>query len=194
MVYDGWCRGENWPILKAPCWAQSPRLFAWQLPQWPGAASRNGSRGMVGAAFANDNRSITRGDIGAFAALLGKGHWLVGGRISSANVTVYSLLASIIFMEFSSPMKVMIEAHPGIIGWLGSVQATIYSGHILIPSFPLHKRALPRHNLSQRFPSEERTFENCLKTCNFLRNGSGYDRWYHGPCFSRCSHRRRRNG
>ncbi len=130
MVYDRWCRDENWPILKGTVLGSIPAPVRMILAPVArrGVKKQLAGHGM-GLHSPAEIEGIARKDIGALAAMLGAGPWFFGDRISSTDAAVYSLLANIMFVEFTSPMKAMIEAHPGLVDWLGRFRREIYPEH-----------------------------------------------------------------
>ena len=55
------------------------------------------------------------------------GIWFLGDKPSMADATVYSVLANIMFVPFTSPMKAMTEAHPNLVAHLDRFKAEFYS-------------------------------------------------------------------
>ncbi len=127
MVYDRWCREENWPILKGTVLGSIPAPIRMALAPIArrGVKKQLSGHGM-GLHSPAEIETIAAKDIGALAAILSGGPWFFGASISSTDAAVYSLLANIMFVPFSSPMKAMIEAHPTLIEWLHRFRREIY--------------------------------------------------------------------
>ncbi|MEP3421894.1 MAG: glutathione S-transferase family protein [Erythrobacter sp.] len=127
MVYDRWCRDENWPILKGTVLGSIPAPVRMIIAP---VARRSVKKQLAGHGMglhsAQELNAIAAKDIGALAGLLSDGPWFFGNRISGADATVYSLLANIAFVAFESPMKAMINGHPNLVAWLGRFKDEIY--------------------------------------------------------------------
>lgn len=119
MVYDRWCRDENWPILKNSVLGDIPAPARALLAPYARRSVKKQLAGHgLGLHSPEDIESIARRDIDALAALLGDAPWFHGETPSMADATVYSLLANILWVKFESPMKAMIEAHPPLVAML----------------------------------------------------------------------------
>ncbi|MCZ8171819.1 MAG: glutathione S-transferase C-terminal domain-containing protein, partial [Brevundimonas sp.] len=60
------------------------------------------------------------------ASMLGDRDWFFGAKPSLADATVFSLLANIHLVGFSSPMKAMIDDRPGLASHIERFRATYY--------------------------------------------------------------------
>ena len=127
MVYDRWVRDENWPILKGTVLGNIPAPLRMALTPIArkGVKRQLAGHGM-GLHTAAEIEAISRKDIDALAGILGDKDWFMGDRISFTDAVVYSLLANIAFVEFSSPMKAMISAHSSLVDWLARFKNEVY--------------------------------------------------------------------
>ena len=127
MVYDRWVREENWPILKGTVLGSIPAPARTVLAPYARRSVKKQLAGQgMGLHSAKEIEDIARKDVGALAAILGDQNWFGGSRISMIDATVYSLLANIAFVEFSSPMKAMIAGHSNLTAWLERMRAELY--------------------------------------------------------------------
>lgn len=127
MVYDRWQRDENWPILKGSVLGDIPAPVRSMLAPYARYSVKKQLAGHgLGLHDPEDIEAIARKDIDALAALLGDGPWFFGEQASMADATVYSLLANILWVKFSSPMKEMIADHPNLVAMLERFKAEIY--------------------------------------------------------------------
>ena len=127
MVYDRWCRDENWPILKGSVLGQIPGPVRAVLAPYARRSVKKQLEGHgMGLHSPAEIEAIARKDIAALAGLLGDGPWYFGERPTMADATVYSLLANIVWVPFSSPMKDMIATHSNLVGMLERFRAEIY--------------------------------------------------------------------
>ncbi|MEP2734743.1 MAG: glutathione S-transferase family protein [Erythrobacter sp.] len=127
MVYDRWCRTENWPILKGSVLGEIPtpiRMFLAPIAR-RGVKKQLSGHGM-GLHSAKDIECIASRDIDALAAMLGNRPYFFGERPSMADAAVYSLLANIRDVAFTSPMKAMIEGHSNLTAMLDRFKAEVY--------------------------------------------------------------------
>lgn len=115
MVYDRWVREENWPILKGSVLGSIPApVRALIAPKARRDVQRQLKGHGLGLHSAEDVAAIARRDIDALADMLGDQEWFFGDAPSMTDAVVYSLLANIRYVEFSSPMKAMIDARPNL--------------------------------------------------------------------------------
>lgn len=115
MVYDRWVREENWPILKGSVLgdiAAPVRALIAPLAR-RGVKKQLAGHGM-GLHSDAEIQAIAARDLAALAAMLGDQDWFFGAEPSLADATVFSLLANIRFVEFVSPMQVMIAGHENL--------------------------------------------------------------------------------
>jgi glutathione S-transferase len=128
MVYDRWVREENWPILKGSVLGRIPApiraLIAPKARRDVQAQLRGHGLGLHSEA---DVRAIARRDIDALAAMLGDQDWFFGIEPTLADATVFSLLANIRYVEFTSPMQAMIEGHANLAAFIDRFRARFYS-------------------------------------------------------------------
>lgn len=131
MVYDRWCRKENWATLKNTVLGSLPAALK---PIIPPIARRGVKKQLEGHGMGLHSpaeiEALAAKDIGALADLLGDQTWFHGTQISSTDATVYSLLANIAFVEFESPMKGMIAGHKNLTAWLGRFRAEVYPARL----------------------------------------------------------------
>ena len=129
MVYDRWCREENWPRLKSTVLGDIPAPVRALLAPYARYAVKKQLAGHgMGLHSPEEIDAIAKKDVDALAALLSEGPWYFGDQPTMADATVYSLLANILFVEFESPMKDMIRAHPPLVAMLGNFRARYYAG------------------------------------------------------------------
>jgi hypothetical protein len=127
MVYDRWCREENWPILKSTVLGGLPGPAKLVVPPIARRGVRKQLDGHgIGLHSASEVEELARRDIDALAGLLGEQTWFHGETISLTDATVYSLLANIAFVQFQSPMKAMIAEHANLTGWLERFCSEVY--------------------------------------------------------------------
>ena len=127
LVYDRWCREDNWQRLKSTVLGDIPAPVRALLAPYARYAVKKQLAGHgMGLHSPEEIDAIAKKDIGALAALLGEGPWYFGDQPTMADATVYSLLANILFVEFESPMKDMITAHPPLVAMLEGFRARYY--------------------------------------------------------------------
>ena len=127
MVYDRWCRDVNWPILKGSVLGDIPAPVRAVLAPYARRSVKKQLAGHgMGLHAAEDIDVIAAKDIAALADLLGDGPWFFGETASMADATVYSLLANIAFVPFSSPMKAEIARHSNLAAWLDRFRGEYY--------------------------------------------------------------------
>lgn len=127
MVYDRWCRDENWAILKGSVLGDIPAPVRALLAPYARRSVKKQLDGHGMGLHADDEiKAIARRDIDALAALLDDGPWFFGSSTSMTDATVYSLLANILWVPFSSPMKTMVEGHANLLQWLDRFRAKVY--------------------------------------------------------------------
>lgn len=115
MVYDRWVRAENWPILKGSVLgeiAAPVRVLIAPMAR-RGVKKQLSCHGM-GLHSDEDIQAIARRDLGALAGMLGDQDWFFGTEPTLADATVFSLLANIRHVEFTSPMQAMIAGHENL--------------------------------------------------------------------------------
>ncbi len=127
MVYDRWCRDENWPILKGSVLGEIPAPVRTVLAPYARHSVKKQLAGHgLGLHSEEDITAIARKDVAALNAILDGGPWFFGEKPSLTDATVYSLLANIAYVPFSSPMKAMIADHQDLADWLGRFRGEIY--------------------------------------------------------------------
>ena len=127
MVYDRWCREENWPILKGSVLGDIPGPARALLAPYARHSVKKQLAGHgMGLHSTEDIDAIAAKDIGALADLLGDGPWFFGETPSMADATVYSLLANIAYVRFASPMKAQIASHASLNAWLERFRERFY--------------------------------------------------------------------
>ncbi len=127
MVYDRWCRDENWPILKSSVLGDIPGPVRALLAPYARSSVKKQLNGHgMGLHSPAEIDAIAAKDIGALAQLLVKGPWFFGEHMSMTDATVYSLLANIAYVEFASPMKDMISGHNNLSEWLERFRMELY--------------------------------------------------------------------
>lgn len=127
MVYDRWCRDENWPILKSSVLGDIPGPARAVLAPYARRSVKKQLDGHgMGLHSEEEIEQIARKDIDALASIVGSGPWFFGEIPSMADATVYSLLANIMFVEFGSPIKAMIEGHQSLFEWLNRYRDRFY--------------------------------------------------------------------
>ncbi len=127
MVYDRWCREENWETLKDTVLGTLPAPLK---PILPPLARRGVKKQLEGHGMGLHSpaeiEALAAKDIDALAGLLGSQTWFHGDQISNSDACVYSLLANIAFVEFESPMKAMIAGHENLNAWLARFRGEVY--------------------------------------------------------------------
>lgn len=127
MVYDRWRRDENWPILKGSVLGDIPAPVRALLAPYARRSVKKQLEGHgMGLHAPEEIEAIARKDIDALAALLGDQDWFFGDEPTLTDATVYSLLANIVWVPFSSPMKAMIEGHANLGLWLERFRSRVY--------------------------------------------------------------------
>ncbi|QYJ06618.1 glutathione S-transferase family protein [Qipengyuania flava] len=127
MVYDRWRRDENWPILKGSVLGDIPApVRAILAPYARRAVTKQLEGHGMGLHSPEEIEAISAKDIGALAGLLGDQDWFFGEQPTMTDATVYSLLANIAYVPFSSPMKPMIAGHANLAAWLDRFRARFY--------------------------------------------------------------------
>lgn len=128
MVYDRWCRDENWPILKGTVLSGIPAPLRMIIaPVTRRRVKKQLAGHGMGLHSENEIEAIGRRDIDALAAMLGDAPFFFGDTPSMADAAVYSLLINIRDVEFSSPMKAMIAKHANLNAMLDRFKAQFYS-------------------------------------------------------------------
>ncbi|QUL38257.1 glutathione S-transferase family protein [Erythrobacter sp. JK5] len=127
MVYDRWCRDENWPILKASVLGDIPALPRAILAPLARRGVKKQLAGHGMGLHSDENiAAISSKDIAALGRILGDGPWFFGDAPSLADATVYSLLANIVYVPFASPMKAAIASDPSLTEWLERFRGAVY--------------------------------------------------------------------
>lgn len=127
MVYDRWCRDENWPILKKSVLGDIAAPLRVVLAPLARRAVRKQLVGHGMGLFSSDEiEAMAKRDIDALAQMLSDQIWFFGDKPSLADATVYSLLANIRHVPFASPMKAMIEGHANLSAFVDRFTAEIY--------------------------------------------------------------------
>lgn len=127
MVYDRWVRAENWPILKGSVLGEiaAPIRAVIAPLARRGVTKQLAGHGM-GLHSEMEIAAIAGRDLDALASMLGDRDWFFGAKPSLADATVFSLLANIHLVGFSSPMKAMIDNRPGLASHIERFRATYY--------------------------------------------------------------------
>jgi glutathione S-transferase len=127
MVYDRWQRDDNWPVLKNSVLGDIPAPIRSILAP---LARRSVTKQLAGHGMGlhheDEIAAFAQADIAALAAMVGPGPFTFGDQVSMADAVIYSLLANIRYTGFASPMKAMIDAHPGLVSLLENFQARVY--------------------------------------------------------------------
>lgn len=127
MVYDRWCREENWPVLKGSVLGDIPAPVRAVLAPFARNSVKKQLAGHgMGLHSPEDIEAIARKDIHALAAMLGDGPWFFGETPGLTDATVYSLLANIAYVRFASPMKGVIAGHVNLSAWLERFREEVY--------------------------------------------------------------------
>lgn len=127
MVYDRWVREENWPILKGSVLGDIPApVRALIAPMARRGVKKQLAGHGLGLHSEADIAAIARRDIDALAGMLGDQDWFFGTEPTMTDAVVYSLLANIHFVPFTSPMKAMIAGHANLIGFIERFRAWFY--------------------------------------------------------------------
>ncbi|MEP3051096.1 MAG: glutathione S-transferase family protein [Erythrobacter sp.] len=127
LVYDRWCRSENWAVLKNTVLGDIPAPVRMVVAP---IARRSVKKQLLGHGMGLHSEAeiagIANRDIDALAAILADQNYIFGDRPCMADAAIYSLLANIYFVEFASPMKAMITAHPNLVSMLERFKADIF--------------------------------------------------------------------
>ncbi|WP_095011655.1 glutathione S-transferase family protein [Tsuneonella mangrovi] len=127
LVYDRWRRDENWPILKNSVLGDIPAPVRAIIAPYARRAVRKQLAGHgMGLHSPEEIAEIASKDISALAGLLGENDWFFGNAPGLTDATVYSLLANIAFVPFSSPMKSMIAEHSNLTAFLDRFRSRFY--------------------------------------------------------------------
>ncbi|MFN2101194.1 glutathione S-transferase family protein [Altererythrobacter sp. MF3-039] len=127
MVYDRWRRDENWPILKSSVLGDIAAPMRALLAPFARRSVRKQLEGHgMGLHTPDEITSIANKDIDALGGLLGENDWFFGDKPGLTDATVYSVLANIAFVPFSSPMKAMIAGHSNLTEFLGRFRRVVY--------------------------------------------------------------------
>lgn len=127
MVFDRWCRPENWAILKNSILGDIPQPMRSLLAPF---ARRSVKKQLIGQGTglhtADEIAAIAQRDIQALSDLLAEQPYFFGDLPSLTDATVYSLLANIYHVDFSSPMKADIENAKNLVPFLARFKAAYY--------------------------------------------------------------------
>ena len=127
MVFDRWCRPENWAILKNSILGDIPQPMRSLLAPF---ARRSVKKQLIGQGMglhtADEIAAIAQRDIQALSDLLAEQPYFFGDLPSLTDATVYSLLANIYHVDFSSPMKADIENAKNLVPFRARFKAAYY--------------------------------------------------------------------
>jgi len=127
MVFDRWCRPENWAILKNSILGDILQPMRSLLAPF---ARRSVKKQLIGQGMglhtADEIAAIAQRDIQALSDLLAEQPYFFGDLPSLTDATVYSLLANIYHVDFSSPMKADIENAKNLVPFLARFKAAYY--------------------------------------------------------------------
>jgi len=127
LVYDRWCRPENWPILKQSVLGGMPVVIREIIAPLARRSVKAQLKGHgMGLHKEDEIVAIARRDIQALSALLDQNMFFHGDNPSLIDATVFSLLANIYFVAFSSPMKSIIREHPNLVAFMERFQQAVY--------------------------------------------------------------------
>lgn len=127
MVFDRWCRPENWEILKNSILGDIPQPARALLAPFAKYSVKKQLRGHgMGLHSEAEITAIATRDIQALSDLLGEQSYFFGDLPSLTDATVYSLLANIYQVDFSSPMKPLIEGTQNLVPFLARFKAAYY--------------------------------------------------------------------
>lgn len=128
MVFDRWCRPENWGILKSSVLGDIPQPWRALLAPVAKRAVKKQLKGHgMGLHAGAEIAAIAARDIQALSDLLAEQPYFFGDLPSLTDATVYSLLANIYHVDFSSPMKALIENAGNLVLFLTRFKAAYYS-------------------------------------------------------------------
>ncbi|MDG1115241.1 MAG: glutathione S-transferase family protein [Pseudomonadales bacterium] len=127
MVFDRWCRPENWGILKSSVLGDIPQPMRALLAPFAKRAVKKQLIGHgMGLHCEAEIRAIAARDIQALSDLLAEQSYFFGDLPSLTDATVYSLLANIYYVEFNSPMKSLIEDTQNLVPFLTRFKSAYY--------------------------------------------------------------------
>ena len=127
MVYDRWCRTENWATLKDSVLGDIPQPLRAILAPY---ARRSVKKQLAGYGMGLHSHAeicaIAQRDISALADFLAAKSYFFGDRPSLTDATVYSVLANIYAVPFTSPMKTMLEQAQNLLPFIARFKAEYY--------------------------------------------------------------------
>lgn len=127
MVNDRWNTPDNWSLLKSTVLGAIPKLPREILAP---IARRGVIKQLLGHGMgkhsAEEIAAIGARDIDALAALLGGKLWFFGDEPTETDAVVYSLLANIYSVGFSSPMKAHIAGYGNLVSFIERFAARFY--------------------------------------------------------------------
>jgi glutathione S-transferase len=127
MVYDRWCRDDNWPILKGTVLGGIPApVRAIIAPRARSGVRKQLAGHGMGLHSEEEIEAIARDDLAALASILGERSFVFGDKPSMADAAIYSVLANIRYVGFSSPMKAMIEGHTNLAAMIDRFRDAVY--------------------------------------------------------------------
>ena len=128
MVNDRWNTPENWPILKSTVLGGIPAPIRAVMAPFArrGVLKQLKGHGM-GCHSAVEIAAIGKRDIDALAAILGDKPFFFSDIASETDAVVYGQIANIQCVEFSSPMKAVIDEHPNLVAFIERFKEQYYS-------------------------------------------------------------------
>ena len=127
MVYDRWCRTENWATLKDSVLGDIPQPLRAMLAPY---ARRSVKKQLAGHGMGLHSHAeicaIAQRDISALSDFLAAKSYFFGDRPSLTDATVYSVLANIYAVPFTSPMKTMLEQAQNLLPFITRFKAEYY--------------------------------------------------------------------
>jgi glutathione S-transferase len=127
MVYDRWCRPENWATLKSSVLGNIPQPMRALLAPYARRLVKKQLAGQgMGLHSEAEISAIAGRDIVALSDILADKHYFFGDSPSLTDATVYSLLANIYAVEFNSPMKAMLEQTANLPPFIQRFKAEYY--------------------------------------------------------------------
>ena len=127
MVFDRWCRPENWDILKNSILGDIPQPVRALLAPFARRSVKKQLEGQgMGLHSKKEIAAIAARDIKALSEMLAGQSYFFGELPCLTDATVYSLLANIYHVDFSSPMKAMIEDAQNLVPFITRFKAAHY--------------------------------------------------------------------
>lgn len=128
MVYDRWCRPENWAALKYSVLGDIPQPLRALLAPYARHSVKKQLAGQgMGLHSAAEISAISQRDISALSNILADKRYFFGDLPSVTDATVYSLVTNIYDVEFYSPMKAMLEQSVNLIPFIARFKAEYYA-------------------------------------------------------------------